>query len=368
MLDFGPTAQATSSDEVVAAVSARFGSDAVLHVIDHEFQHLIGVAPGVDTITLDGPLRSAMLGGRPHYDGQRTWIPLPERNQAVFVVSVSGRDVPVAGDRAVLGALLDGHRRRFEDLERRRRRRRMKVAAELQWDTLPARADHFGDFDVAGVLEPAYEVAGDVFDFAMSNETLWAYSFDGMGHGMEATISSTLVLAAIRNVRREGGTLVDQMQTANSMLFEQYGGDRFVTGAACCISPDGSVDVVNAGHEPIRIVVDGRVESLDLAVDLPLGVEPTAEYRTQQTVSLGPGDGLVMFSDGPADQVYDGESFGRSRLDEVLASNWSPAPLETGHKVVDDVLDFLQGADVDDDLTAVIIRRRDGRDAEQPVG
>lgn len=368
MLDVGLIAQAMSLEDVVDEVLAHFGPGATMYAIDHEFSRAFGVGQNEKSFVLDGPLRQAMLGGRPHFDGRRSWIPLPERNEAVFVIAVDGADVPIDADRAVLGALLDGHRRRFEDLERRRRRRQMTVAAELQWDTLPMRADAFGQFEVAGVLEPAYEVAGDVFDFAMIDETLWAYSFDAMGHGLEATMSAMLALAAVRNVRRAGGSLVDQMQSANSVVFDQYGGDRFVTGAGCRIAPDGAVHVVNAGHEPMRTVIDGLVKQLDLSVDLPLGIEPTIEYRTQHAVTLAPSDGLVMFSDGSVDQIRDGESFGPDRLDESLASHWSTAPLETGHGVIDDVLGFLDGDRVGDDITAVIIRRRDAEDASGAGG
>lgn len=358
MLELGPIAQALSLDGVVHEVLARFGPGAALFAIDHEFAGMNDVGRDVDAVVLEGQLRQAMLGGRPHFDGQRSWIPLPERNEAVFVVAVEGSAVPISADRAVLGALLDGHRRRFEDLERRRRRQAMSVAAELQWDALPMRADTFGDFEVAGVLEPAYEIAGDVFDFAMVDGAIWAYSFDGMGHGMEATVSSTIVLAAVRNVRREGGSLDEQMQSANSVLFGHYGGDRFVTGAACRIASDGSVGIVNAGHEPIRTVIDGRVEQLELEVDLPLGVEPTTIFRTQEAFTLGPGDGFVMFSDGPAGQVHDGRAYGSDRMNEALRSCWSSAPLETGHGVLGEVIAFLDGARVADDLTAVVVRRR----------
>ncbi len=358
MLDLGPIAQALSLDGVVEEVLGRFGPGAALYAIDHDFSSMNDVGRNLDAVDLDGELRQAMLSGRPHFDGRRSWIPLPERNEAVFVVAMEGSVVPIPSDRAVLGALLDGHRRRFEDLERRRRRRGMSVAAELQWDALPMRADAFGDFEVAGVLEPAYEIAGDVFDFAMVDGAVWAYSFDGMGHGMEATISSTIVLAAVRNVRREGGSLGEQMQSANSVLFDHYGGDRFVTGAACRIAPDGAVGIVNAGHEPIRTVIGGRVEQLELDVDLPLGVEPATVFRTQDALALGPGDGFVMFSDGPAGQVHDGRSFGADRMNEALRSHWSSAPLETGHGVLGDVIAFLDGARVDDDLTAVVVRRR----------
>ena len=233
----------------------------------------------------------------------------------------------------------------------------MAVAAELQWDLLPNRADELGDYQLAGVLEPAYEIAGDVFDYAMYGDDVWAYSFDGMGHGLDATLTSVLVLSAVRNSRREGGSLVEQMQLANEILWDQHGGDRFVTGAACRLGPDGTVEVVNAGHEPLRLVADGRVNRLDLLVDLPLGVQHSTTYRSQVATVLDAGDGVVMFSDGPASQKANGVAYGDDHLDRVLEASWSDVPFETGHDVIDDVLGHLDGARVEDDITAVVVRR-----------
>ena len=363
MDDHGAIATATSFDEARASALAPFGDGAALFVIDHEFGHLRAVDDDGVSIELDGEKRRAMLRAEPFHDDDRYWTPLPERNDVIFVVSHTEPGPDDTTQDAVVGMLLGGHRRRFEDPENRRRRRDMAIAAEMQWDTLPLRADTVLDFEVAGVLEPAYEVAGDVFDHAVVDGRLLVYSFDGMGHGLDATISGILALAAVRNSRRQGGSVRQQMESASAVLFDHYGGDRFVTGAACCVDPDGTVTVVNAGHEPIRAVVDGRVRRLDLHVDLPLGVERDTEYREQVALTLQAGDGFVMLSDGLAGQSSHGEHYGPDRLDESLQSTWSPVPRETGHDIIDLVLDFLDGAEVDDDITVVVVRRHDESDA-----
>ena len=359
----GAIALAPDFDGVITSVIGRFGPDAALYVIDHEFSCLVPLSHDGDAIDLDGEMRRAFLRARSFEEAGRYWTPLPERRSVVFVVAHDEAAPDDGVDVATVGALLGGHLDRFEDPERRRRRKNMQIAAEMQWDTLPLQADSLLGFDVAGVLEPAYEVAGDVFDYAAVDDHLWIYSFDGMGHGLDATISGLLALAAVRNGRRDGRSLHEQMRSANSVIFEQYGGDRFVTGAGCRIDPDGTVTVVNAGHEPIRSVVDGRVERLDLLVDLPLGVEPDSDYREQHPVTLRAGDGLVVLSDGLAGQSKEGESYGSDRLDESLTSRWSDTPLETGHDIVDGVLEFLDGAELDDDITVLVVRRHDDQGA-----
>ena len=57
---------------------------------------------------------------------------------------------------------------------------------------------------VTGLLEPAYEVAGDAFDYALNDDRLHVAVFDGMGHGIASTLLSTLAVGAYRHARRNG--------------------------------------------------------------------------------------------------------------------------------------------------------------------
>lgn len=50
---------------------------------------------------------------------------------------------------------------------RTRRGEQMSVAAEIQWSLLPPLAMTMPRVAVTGVLEPAYDVAGDSFDYAL---------------------------------------------------------------------------------------------------------------------------------------------------------------------------------------------------------
>lgn len=358
---------AQTLSEVVARVVEMFGSGARLYAIDHAFDQLVSVDgrdPVVESVDLGGDARNAFLAARPVLIDGWLWVPLPERAQSVFVVRTDADFVVDGVSAALMGAVMGVHRNRFEDLERSRRRADMSIAAEMQWSFLPQSADSLGGFDVASVLEPAYQVAGDVFDYAVSDGALWVYSFDGMGHGLDATLASVLALSAVRNVRREGGSLGDQMSWASRVLFDQHGGDRFVTGAGCCIDADGVVSVVNAGHEPVRLVAGSGVQRLDLRADLPLGVTEAVSYGEQGGPTLGFGDGLVLLSDGSAESLsVGGEVFGADRLDATLEAEWTTTPLQTGYGVVDCVLEFIGSGEVADDITAVVVRRRVGDEA-----
>jgi serine phosphatase RsbU (regulator of sigma subunit) len=59
----------------------------------------------------------------------------------------------------------------------------------------------------------------------------------------------------------------------------------------------GRAQIVNAGHPmPLRLR-DGRVEEVQLEIDLPFGVEPERPFRLQE-FPLQPGDRIVFVTDG----------------------------------------------------------------------
>ena len=85
-----------------------------------------------------------------------------------------------------------------------RRREPMSVAAEIQWSLLPPLAMSVPQVAVAGILEPAYDVAGDSFDYALNDDILHVAMIDAMGHGLDAATMATVAIGAYRHARRAG--------------------------------------------------------------------------------------------------------------------------------------------------------------------
>ena len=68
-----------------------------------------------------------------------------------------------------------------------------------------ADASPAGGTTVAGLLEPAYEVGGDCFDYALNGDVMLDVAvFDAMGHGLPSSIISGLAVGAYRHARRTG--------------------------------------------------------------------------------------------------------------------------------------------------------------------
>jgi serine phosphatase RsbU (regulator of sigma subunit) len=318
-------------------------------------------------IDADGPGQAFVIQApvvTPLDDDVRICVPVSVRAERMGVLEVLAAD---AGTELVslllevgilLGYLLSTAGQYSDLLERARRERPLVLSAELQWSMLPVRAYAGQRFSVAGQLVPAYEVGGDLFDYAVGSSNVQVTSLDAMGHGLNASLLSALAVSALRNARRTGLSLVDQLRFMDKLLWGQFGGEQFVTALSLLLDLDsGVVAVANAGHPDLLRLRAGRVTPLGLEPQLPLGMFPAVRYE-QQSLAVQPGDRLVLVSDGvleaaPAHRPAV-EEFGESRLAGALLATATLPPGEAVRHVVRLVRDY-QEDDLRDDATVICL-------------
>jgi serine phosphatase RsbU (regulator of sigma subunit) len=249
------------------------------------------------------------------------------------------------------GLLVRGFARTTDLLHLRRRRQSMSLAAGMQWDLLPPLAVRGAQALACGRLEPAYDVAGDAFDYAFNYRYLDAAVFDGMGHGVEATMMTTLAMGAYRHSRRVGEGPAESYAAVNQALSEQYVGEAFVTGVFLRLSLErGELEWVNAGHpQPLLLRGQRVARELHCTPSLPLGLG--GECRQVGSDTLEPGDSLLFVSDGVLEgRSSEGEEFGGERLARLWEQQWASGlpPEEVLRRVVESIIEFSAGKLRDD--------------------
>jgi serine phosphatase RsbU (regulator of sigma subunit) len=252
---------------------------------------------------------------------------------------------------------------RYTDMyEQARRQKPLALDAEMQWNLLPVRAFAGPRFEVAGQLMPAYDVGGDCFDYSVEADALFVSVTDAMGHGIGASLLDSLTVSALRNARRAGAPLADQVAQAHAAVHEQFnrrsdGLDpvQFVTALIARVElATGEVAIVNAGHPVPYLLRDGELRAVPLEHQLPLGLAPGVSYVDQQ-FALRPGDRLFFSSDGVTDAGPDGEPpFGEARLEEILRATRGETAHETVRQVLHAVSEYQQG-NFRDDATALCL-------------
>jgi serine phosphatase RsbU (regulator of sigma subunit) len=269
--------------------------------------------------------------------------------------------VRAAGRLASLAADLVVAKGKYSDLfEQVRRRQPLELAAELQRQLLPPSTFSTPKVGVAGVLEPAYEVAGDSYDYALNADVLSAAVFDGVGHDLTSAVMTTLAVGAYRNARRNRLDLAETATVIDQALRSQFANKAFVTAALMQLDVStGVVQWLNAGHPRPLLLRRGRVvRTLGCPPRAPLGV-PCAPGELA-TEHLEPGDALLLFTDGVVEaRSSAGQAFGFHRLadffERAAAARLQPA--ETMRRLVHDVIDH-HGGMLQDDATCVLIEWR----------
>jgi serine phosphatase RsbU (regulator of sigma subunit) len=154
-------------------------------------------------------------------------------------------------------------------------------------------------------------------------------------------------------------TPADAVVRMNGSLAEASRPIRFVTLALAVVDPTRHcVRVVNAGHVvPLLRRSSGAVEVVgDDYCGIPMGIMPEFEYQECE-VTLGPGDTLVIVTDGITEASRcDDQFFGLKRLQASMERGQDrPEPL--GRHILDDVARFVAGHDQNDDICLICFGR-----------
>jgi serine/threonine protein phosphatase PrpC len=251
-----------------------------------------------------------------------------------------------------------------DTIVRLRRRAEMGLAAEMQWSLLPPLTFACPELSVAGVLEPAYDIAGDTFDYAVDRGIANLAVFDGMGHGLPSAQLAVVAVAAYRHARRAGRSLPEICEQIDQALLHTSQGQAFSTAVLAQLdTAGGALRWINAGHpEPLLIRHGQLIKPLHVTPRPPLGVDlrgtrasPTPVIGSAQ---LEPGDSVVMYTDGVTEaRAPDGTFFGEQRLTDLIIRNLAAGlpPPETMRRVVRALLEHQQGS-LSDDASLVLVQ------------
>ena len=202
----------------------------------------------------------------------------------------------------------------------------MTLAASLQWDLLPPLVFKSPPVTVAGILEPAYEVGGDCFDYSINWPVLDVALMDSMGHGVNSAILASLALGCYRHDRRHGKSLTAMHQELEATVRHHYGAGSSSPGnwrsstsrPDCCSGPMPAI--------PCRCI-SGAARSSEISAcppTLPWGLGAGVSQPVVAEISLEPGDAVLFYTDGVIEgRARSGGGFGLDRLVDVVGQNAS---------------------------------------------
>lgn len=294
----------------------------------------------------------------------RTWMvlaPVTERGESIGLLELDLPEEPGPETVAEIGRLAHllafvviANGRHTDLFEWGQRSRVFSLSAEIQQRLLPGpRTCEAGAFTLSAWLEPAATIGGDTFDYSLARDLLHLSVTDAMGHGVASALTATLCVGSLRGTRRQGASLLEQMVSTNVALVEHAAAsgetDEFVTGLLGRLDlRTGALELVNAGHVAPYLARESQVTTVELPVDLPLGLFRDTVYRSTGLV-MSPGDRVVIVTDGMLER-----NAARMDLPEAIRQTRSLHPREAVRALADSVLEAT-GRALSDDATVLCL-------------
>jgi serine phosphatase RsbU (regulator of sigma subunit) len=256
-------------------------------------------------------------------------------------------------------------------------KRDLEIAREIQKWLVPQSPPSVPGVDIAFTTRPANTVAGDFYDAFLcpgplgegSPARLVLVVADVAGKGMPAALIMATFQSSLKTLVQKPIPLPDLVSRLCRYCCEHsLEGLRFTTAVIAELDPlTGALAYVNAGHNPPALRrADGTMEWLTTG-GLPLGVQASIAYESA-TLSLRPGDRLVIFSDGVVEaQDPRGQEYGDARLAEVLKGIRAEDAAGTLDRLMASVDSFVGTAPRSDDITCLVLRYTGSASREVPA-
>ena len=237
----------------------------------------------------------------------------------------------------------------------------LEIAQTIQRAMLPKVFPPFldrKDLNIYGMVEPAKEIGGDLYDFYIRHDKLFYCVGDVSGKGVPAALLMATTRSLFRSVTSHEERAAEIVSQMNDALNEQNEQNMFVTLFLGVLDlKSGEMEYCNAGHNaPILIESRNAISELSVLPNLPLGVEPGFVFQPQKT-EIAHGNTLFLYTDGLTEAENKGhEQYGEERMLAELHRTLGKRPQEIVESMRSDVVAFVDGAQQSDDLTMLAIR------------
>ena len=249
-----------------------------------------------------------------------------------------------------------------EAVERKRMEEELALARRIQVALLPSRIPDVPGYEIRGANVPSRGVSGDYYEVIerLEGRECVLLIADVSGKGVAASLL-TASLEALAATPIEEGQPPDEIFTRLSrQLFRRTPPEKFATVFMAMLDvASGGIRYANAGHNPPLVVraATGAIERLG-PTGPPIGLFPSTVYLAGD-VHLGPGDLLVLYTDGIVEAVNaDDEEYSVERLEgSCLREAGRPLTELTG-AIEADLAAFVGVVPYPDDRTLLLARRR----------
>lgn len=247
----------------------------------------------------------------------------------------------------------------LSEQERHELETELELSQTVQRALMPQQSPAIPGMEVAAFSRPTQIVSGDYFDFIPLEDGSYAVTIaDAMGHGIAASMFIASLQATLHTLLPESQSPATVLKRINHFYLHNINYTTFVTVFLGIFNPrTRMLTYFNAGHHPPALVRQGSDEITWLPPNgAAIGI--IEEYKIEPNqVHLGPGDTLVLYTDGITEAIdAQRKEFGHEHLGE-LALKHSNLPVgEIISMLRQELAEFTDNRPPVDDITLVVCK------------
>jgi serine phosphatase RsbU (regulator of sigma subunit) len=238
-------------------------------------------------------------------------------------------------------------------------------AAQVQRRLCAPRELNWGEFEISGEIFPVRHLSGDFFKVMELRSVLGVVVGDIAGKGLTAGIWQAHLMGLVQRAARKHTDPGDAVAEVNHELCHGDGEPPMTALFFARIDPQNNeIRYCNAGLPAPLVLSNNKVrECLDEGGPMLGGVKD-ASFRTG-SAALNPGDMLVAYSDGVTEcRNTEDDEFAMQRLTAAATTVSGVSASKALFSLLGTVLDFADTSSASDDLTLLVVRRRDAIKSE----
>jgi len=252
-----------------------------------------------------------------------------------------------------------------QHLVQQRQQRRIRVRRKMELEDaiavhrrlLPRELPLLPGFTIAASSRSFDHIGGDYYDVLSMGDKVAICIGDVIGKGLPAALMMSNLQAAVKVTAAPWVAPSELCQRINELAFSNGAADKFISFFYAVLNVrTHKLTYCNCGHNPpILARASGTVERLEKGGTL-IGIRKDELFQ-ESTLTLDPGDRLLLFTDGLSEaEDSEGNQLGEDRLTSQFSTSHSKSAQET----LDEVLRIVEthcNSHFSDDATAVTLCR-----------
>jgi phosphoserine phosphatase RsbU/P len=244
-------------------------------------------------------------------------------------------------------------------------RRDLALGRQIQLGFLPTdfTLPEGSNLEIFACIHPAREVSGDLYDFfPLADGRLAFLVGDVSDKGIPAALFMVKVQTLVRHLAAVSSTPAATLAGLNRALADHNTSLLYVTMVlGVCDPRTGEVVLASGGHpRPLLRRPDGGIEEVTIPPGRLLGCLEEDPQATDRSLTLAPGETLILYSDGYTEAAVHGTKnmLGLPAFKAMLDGAQTQLSLaECAANVHLAVEHFVGATEMQDDLTLLLLRR-----------